>query len=50
MKKSILYLSTILFLVSSCVAPKIHNSLLSEHETANNKLSASEKKVLQLNK
>ena len=49
MKKSILYLSTILFLVSSCVAPKIHNSLLSEHETANNKLSASEKKVLQLN-
>ena len=49
MKKSILYLSAILFLVSSCVAPKIHNSLLSEHETANNKLSASEKKVLQLN-
>ena len=49
MKNSILYLSAILFLVSSCVAPKIHNSLLSEHETANNKLSASEKKVLQLN-
>ena len=49
MKKSILYLSAILFLVSSCVAPKIHNSLLSEHETANNKLSASEKKALQLN-
>jgi chemotaxis protein MotB len=49
MKKSILYLSAILFLVSSCVAPKIHNSLLSEHETANNKLSASEKKVFQLN-
>ena len=49
MKKSILYLSAILFLVSSCVAPKIHNSLLSEHETANNKLSTSEKKVLQLN-
>ena len=49
MKKSILYLSAILFLVSSCVAPKIHNSLLSEHETANNKLSASKKKVLQLN-
>ena len=49
MKKSILYLSAILLFVSSCVAPKIHNSLLSEHETANNKLSASEKKVLQLN-
>ena len=49
MKKSILYLSAILLFVSSCVAPKIYNSLLSEHETANNKLSASEKKVLQLN-
>ena len=49
MKKSILYLSAILLFVSSCVAPKIHNSLLSEHEKANNKLTASEKKVLQLN-
>jgi len=49
MKKSILCLSAILLLVSSCVAPKIHNSLLSEHEKANNKLNASEKKVLQLN-
>lgn len=49
MKKSILCLSAILLLVSSCVAPKIHNSLLSEHEKANNKLTASEKKVLQLN-
>jgi len=49
MKKSILYLSAILLLVSSCVAPKIHNALLSEHEKANNKLTASEKKTLQLN-
>ena len=49
MKKSILYLSAILFLVSSCVAPKIHNALLSEHETINNMLTANEKKVLQLN-
>ena len=49
MKKFILYLSAIVFLGSSCVTPKIHNSLLSEHETANNKLSASEKKVLHLN-
>ena len=49
MKKSILCLSAILLLVSSCVAPKIHNSLLSEHEKANIKLTASEKKVLQLN-
>ena len=38
-----------LFLVSSCVAPKIYNDLLSEHETVNNKLTANEKKVLQLN-
>ena len=48
MKKSILYLSAILFLVSSCVTPKIHNALLSEHETVNNKLIANEKQVLQL--
>jgi len=49
MKNSILYLSAILFLVSSCVSPKIHNALLSEHEKANNRLTANEKKVLQLN-
>jgi chemotaxis protein MotB len=49
MKKSILYLSAILFLVSSCVTPKIYNTLLSEHETVNNKLTVSEKKALQLN-
>ena len=49
MKKSILHLSAILFLVSSCVTPKIHNALLSEHKTVNNKLTANEKKVLQLN-
>jgi len=49
MKKSILYLSTILFLLSSCVTPKIYNTLLSEYETVNNKLTNNEKKVLQLN-
>ena len=49
MKKSILHLIAILFLISSCVAPKIHNALLSEHETVNNKLTTNEKKVLQLN-
>ena len=49
MKKSILYLSAILFLVSSCVTPKIHNALLSEHEIVNNKLTANEKRELQLN-
>ena len=49
MKKSILYLSAILLLVSSCVAPKIHNALLSEHEIVNNKLTVNEKRELQLN-
>jgi len=49
MKKSILFLSAILFLVSSCITPKIHNALLFEHETVNNKLTTIEKKVLQLN-
>jgi len=49
MKKSILYLIAILFLVSSCVTPKIHNALLSEHEIVNNKLTANEKRELQLN-
>ena len=49
MKKSILYLTAILFLVSSCVTPKIYNTLLSEHEIVNNKLTANEKRELQLN-
>jgi len=49
MKKSILCISAILFLVSSCITPKIHNALLFEHETVNNKLTTIEKKVLQLN-
>jgi len=49
MKKSILYLIAILFLVSSCVTPKIHNALLSEHEIVNDKLTANEKRELHLN-
>jgi chemotaxis protein MotB len=49
MKKSILHLFTILLLVSSCVTPKIHNALLSEHEAVNNKLISNEQNVLQLN-
>jgi len=49
MKKSILCLTAILFLVSSCVAPKIHNALLSEHEIVNNKLTVNKKRELQLN-
>jgi len=49
MKKSILHLFTILLLVSSCVTPKIHNALLSEHEAVSNKLISNEQNVLQLN-
>ena len=49
MKNSIKHLIAILFLVSSCVAPKIHNALLAEHQTINNKLTDNEKRVLQLN-
>jgi len=49
MKKSILCLTAILFLVSSCVTPKIHNALLSEHEIVNNKLTVNKKRELQLN-
>jgi chemotaxis protein MotB len=48
MKNHTLHLIFILFLVSSCVAPKIYNTLLSEHQTINNKLIDNEKRVLQL--
>ena len=48
MKKFLLFLSSILILVSSCVTPKIHNSLLSEYEIACIKLSTEEKRALQL--
>jgi len=49
MKKLILYLSAIILLSSSCVTPKIHNTLLSEHKIVKDKLIAKEKKVLQIN-
>ena len=49
MKNSILYLIAILFLVSSCVAPKMYNTLLSENKIVQNKLTSNKKKVLQLN-
>ena len=49
MKNYITYFIAALFLVSSCVTPKIYNDLLSEHERSNNKLVVSEKKVLELN-
>jgi len=49
MQKSILYISTLLLVFSSCVTPKIHNALVAEHEAAKTNLTAQEKKVLQLN-
>ena len=48
MKNSIIHFVIVLFLGSSCITPKIHNDLLSEHERSNNKLVVNEKKVLQL--
>tara|TARA_B100000795_G_scaffold269297_1_gene258244 strand:+ start:353 stop:1351 length:999 start_codon:yes stop_codon:yes gene_type:complete len=48
MKKFLLFLSSALILISSCVTPKIHNSLMSEYEIVCNKLSIEEKKALQL--
>jgi chemotaxis protein MotB len=49
MQKSILYISTLLLVFSSCVTPKIHNALVAEHEVAKTNLTVQEKKVLQLN-
>jgi len=49
MQKSILYISTLLLVLSSCVTPKIHNALVGEHYATKSALTAQEKKVLQLN-
>ena len=49
MQKSILYISTLLLVLSSCVTPKIHNALAKEHDTTKSALTTQEKKVLQLN-
>ena len=48
MQKSILYISTLLLVLSSCVAPKIHNALVDEHDATKSALTTQEKKVLQL--
>jgi peptidoglycan hydrolase CwlO-like protein len=48
MKKSILCLTAILFLVSSCVTPKIHNALVAEAENTKNALKQEEKRVIAL--
>ena len=49
MQKSILYISTLLLVLSSCVTPKIHNTLVMEHDATKSALTTQEKKVLQLN-
>ena len=49
MQKLILYISSLLLVLSSCVTPKIHNALVMEHDSAKSALTKVEKKVLQLN-
>ena len=49
MQKLILYISTLLLVLSSCVTPKIHNALAKEHDATKSALTTQEKKVLQLN-
>jgi chemotaxis protein MotB len=49
MQKLILYISTLLLVLSSCVTPKIHNALVKEHDATKSALTTQEKKVLQLN-
>ena len=49
MQKSSLYISALLLALSACVTPKIHNTLVSEHESAKSALTLAEKKALSLN-
>lgn len=49
MQKSILYISALLLALSACVTPKIHNTLVAEHESAKSALISAEKKALSLN-
>jgi len=49
MQKSILYISALLLALSACVTPKIHNTLVTEHESTKTALHQQEKKVLFLN-
>ena len=48
MQKSILYISTLLLVLSSCVTPKIHNALVSGNENNRTNLTQKEKEVLKL--
>ena len=49
MQKLILYISTLLLVLSSCVTPKIHNALVMEHDATKSALTTKEQKVLHLN-
>jgi chemotaxis protein MotB len=49
MQKSILYISALLLGLSACVTPKIHNTLVAEHESTKSALISAEKKELSLN-
>jgi len=48
MQKPILYISALLLVLSACVTPKIHNSLVAEHESTKTALTSAEKKALSL--
>ena len=48
MQKSILQLVACLLILSSCVAPKIHNALIAENAAVKSDLNAQQKKVLKL--
>jgi len=48
MQKSILYLASFLVVFSSCVAPKIHNALITENEAVKFALNTQEKTALKL--
>ena len=48
MQKSILYISVLLLVLSACVTPKIHNSLVAENESTKTALTSAEKKALSL--
>ena len=49
MQKSILYISALLLALSACVTPKIHNTLVAEHESKKSALILAEKNALSLN-
>ena len=48
MKKISILLYSLLFIISSCVSPKIHNALSKDHKKISSELNESEKKSLRL--